>query len=236
MGALLMPYTGKGVTSMEDRDAPRIGFVASLIAAAAFLFFAAFLVAGLFGVNTTMSSFTVCLIGAPAFVAMLAAVHGCSPPHARTWSRLGLSFAIIYAVFILTCYYIQLAVIRINSPGLSPEVLKAFEYSPGSVLFAVDMLGYAFMTLTTLVIIPVFGSSVFEKRLKALLLVHGLLFIPTIIFPLIRMAPPVAGASSVNYGVIALLGWCAIFVPLAVMMAIWFRRFDQQAQRVSGGK
>lgn len=222
---------------MEDRDAPRIGFVASLIAAAAFLFFAAFLVADLFGVNTTMGSFTVCLIGAPAFVAMLAAVHGCASPRARTWSRLGLSFAIIYAVFILSCYYVQLAIVRINNLGLSPEVLKAFEYIPGSVLFALDMLGYAFMTLSTLVIIPVFGSTLFEKRIKALLLVHGLLFIPTIIFPLIRMAPPATSASGdANYAVFALLGWCAIFVPLAIMMAVWFRRFDRQAQRVSGRK
>lgn len=217
---------------MEDRSAPRIGFIASLIAAAAFFFFAAFLVAGLFGVNTMLGSFTVCLIGAPAFVAMLAAVHGCVSPRMRTWSRLGLSFSIIYAVFILTCYYVQLAVIRINNLGLSREVLRAFEYSPGSVLFAVDMLGYAFMTLSTLVIIPVFGTSAFEKRLKILLLIHGMMFIPTIIFPLLRMAPPAAGAGGgADAGVFALLGWCAVFVPLAVMLAAWFRRQMQRASQ-----
>lgn len=217
---------------MEDRSALRIGFVASLIAAVAFLFFAAFLVAGLLGANTMMGSFTVCLIGAPAFVAMLAAVHGLASSHARTWSRLGLSFAIIYAVFILFCYYIQLTVVRINNLGLSREVLQAFAYTPGSVVFAVDLLGYAFMTLSTLVIIPVFGTSVFEKRLKILLLIHGLLFIPTIIFPLLRMAPAAAGGGA-DAGVFALLGWCAVFVPLAGMMAVWFRRLGRQMERGS---
>lgn len=225
-GASSMLPTRKGVIAMEDRSASGIGHVASLVAAAAFSFFAAFLVAGLFGADTKMASFAVCLVAAPFFVAMLAALHRCAAPKAQTWSLLGLAFALIYAVFILLTYYTQLAVLRINNLGLSPEVLKAFEFTPGSVLFAVDMLGYAFMTLSTLVIIPVFGTSRLEKGLKALLLIHGLMFIPTIIFPLMRMAPPAAGA--VDFGSIALLGWCAVFVPLASVMAVWFRRFGRQ--------
>jgi hypothetical protein len=83
-----------------------------------------------------------------------------------------------------------------------------------------DMLGYAFMTLSTLAAALAFGGSGLERWLRNWFILHGSLVIPTLLAP--ALIGPSDEANQV--GSLALIGWSALFLPLSVMVALWFRR------------
>ena len=175
---------------MEIRAVYRVGFWSSLTATAMVAGFALSLIIGLLlpSYAADAMSYVTCLILPASFVAMMVSIHHITPAEKRVWSQLGLSFSIIYAVMCSIVYYIQLVVVRTNSLRISPDAMALLTFTPGSAMFAVDMLGYAFLTLATLVTSPVFGDSLGEKWLERLFFIHGLFALPTIVFPAFRFS------------------------------------------------
>jgi len=158
---------------------------------------------------------------APSFVALMVAIYQTALPQRRVWGHLGLASAIIYAVYCGFCYYTQLTVVRINDLGAPPELLQMLSFTPGSFMFAQDMLGYSYLCLATLVSAPVFVGSRLANWLRGLFIVHGLVFIVPLIFPALSFA---GDSSGDEIGGIANLGWCVLFCPIAVLLAVYFRR------------
>jgi hypothetical protein len=217
---------------MESRAVYRVGFWSSLLATAMVAGFALSLVIGLLSPSYAADamSYVTCLILPASFVVMMVSIHRITPPDRRVWSQLGLSFSIVYAVMCSMVYYIQLVVVRTNSLGVSPDAMALFAFTPGSAMFAVDMLGYAFLTLATLVTSPVFGDSLREKWLKRLFFVHGLFALPTIVFPALRFSQDSAAVESTSRGgSVALLFWCLLFLPISTILAVHFRRLQDKA-------
>jgi hypothetical protein len=217
---------------MGEKQALRLGKWSAAAVLVEVLLFALCLALGLGGAETTQISFLVCLLLAPSFVAMMVGVHYFAPAHGKVWTHLGVAFAAMYAVMCTITYYTQLTVVRTNILGLSPDVLKLLAFTPGSFLFSVDMLGYAFMTLATFAasfaLSP--GASRREARLKIAFFVHGLLAVPTLLAA--AFFPPVTSAatSSGDMGSIVLLVWCAIFIPSAWLV------FGYCSDKAAGGK
>jgi hypothetical protein len=181
-------------------------------------------------------SFITCLVFPASFVAMMVSIHHTTPPEKRVWSQLGLSFSIIYAVMCSIVYYIQLVVVRTNSLGVSSDAMALFTFTPGSVMFAVDMLGYGFLTLATLVASPAFGESVRERWLKRLFFVHGLFALPTIVFPAFQFSQDAGSVESASQGgSFALLFWCLLFLPISTILAVHFRHLQNRTALVTAG-
>lgn len=91
------------------------------------------------------------LLLAPAFVVMMAALHDMAPPGGKAASLSALAFAIIYATLVSLVYFVQLTLVgpRMAAGDMAGiEVLRFVPYR--SFLFAVDLLGYSFMSLATL--------------------------------------------------------------------------------------
>jgi hypothetical protein len=159
---------------------------------------------------------------APSFVALMVAIHYTASPHKRVWSHLGLSFAIIYAVLCTLNYYIQLTAVRVNDLGIPQNLMKVFAFTPGSVMFAQDMLGYAFLCLSTLVTAPVFTGNRLAAWIKWLFVGHGLVFFVPLVFPALSFSQDATGD---EIGVIANLGWCLLFAPIALLLVVYFKRW-----------
>jgi hypothetical protein len=60
---------------------------------------------------------------------------------ALSWSLIGLCFAVAYSVLVTITYSTQLTVVRSNVGALAEGALRLIEFSPGSWVFALDMLG-----------------------------------------------------------------------------------------------
>jgi len=211
---------------IENNDVNTLGFLSALIATMMTCIFALSLFAS-FWVQTDMVSFVACFILAPFFVIMIVCLHYSTPIEKKVWSNIGIVFAVIYAVCILMTYYIQLAVVMNNPRSFSTDILEPFIYSNvGSVMFSIDMLGYAFMALSTLLTAAVFAKkSKLENWIKRFFILHGLLFIPTLLFPLLPLPQEVITPSgSDNFGSIVLIIWCCIFAPLAGLVGVYFKQ------------
>jgi len=86
-----------------------------------------------------------------AFLLLLVAMHDVTPAHRRIWSRAALAFGTAYMVLISMNYFVQLTLVapRIaqgRTAGIEPFLFVPFD----SFLYAVDILGYTFMSVSTL--------------------------------------------------------------------------------------
>lgn len=199
-----------------------LGIISSSIAIVMTSTFLFALILGFWFVEiSNIISYITCFILAPAFVIMTISLHYTNPSEKKIWSLIGVAFSIIYAIFILLTYYTQLA-LAFNPPNVSIDILKLLDYQePNSWMFVVDMLGYGFLTLSTLFTGFMFSGDKKYKWLKGIYIAHGLFFIPTLVFPLI----PLGASSSENsfFGTLALLVWCLIFIPLLALTIKFFR-------------
>jgi hypothetical protein len=95
-----------------------------------------------------------------SFLVLIISVHQIAPPEKRVWSHAAVAFATIYTTLISTVYFVQLTLVgprlaRGDVKGIEPFLFVPFD----SYLYAVDILGYSFMSLATL-----FAASVFTGR------------------------------------------------------------------------
>ena len=117
-----------------------------------------------------------------SFLVLVAAVHQISDPDRKVWSLAAFGFAIIYAALISINYYVQLAWVapRLAAgriPGMEPFLFVPFD----SFLYAVDILGYSFMSLATLFAAKVFIGGGQERIVRWFLVANGFV-LPFLLF------------------------------------------------------
>ena len=115
------------------------------------------------------------LLGA-SFLVLVVCVHQLATPARRIWSHAAVAFATIYAALISINYYVQLTWVapRLatgNTEGIEPFVFVPFD----SFLYAVDILGYSFMSVATLFAARVFTGEGQERIVRWFLTANGLL-------------------------------------------------------------
>ena len=171
--------------SLGMDDIRRLGYWSACVVMITVILFGSAILLGLLGLSSKVLAYLVCLLLAPSFVVMMTCIHYQAPREKRIWSHVGLCFSIVYAVLISMVYYVQLSAAR----SASAEPLP-FVFTPGSVFFAVDMLGYGFMCLATWFTAGVFGT---ENRLslwiRRLFVFHGWLVFPTLVVPVLLPSP-----------------------------------------------
>lgn len=111
-----------------------------------------------------------------AFLVLMVSVHQCAPVERRVWSQAALAFATVYTTLISINYFVQLAWVaprlaRGQIAGLEPFLFTPFD----SFLYAVDILGYSFMSLATLFAAMVFTGRGLERVARIFLIANGLL-------------------------------------------------------------
>jgi hypothetical protein len=115
------------------------------------------------------------LLLGPTFLVLVAAIHQIAAPERKVWSLAAFGFAIIYASLISINYYVQLAWVaprlaRGEVQGMEPFLFVPFD----SFLYAVDILGYSFMSLATLFAARVFTGGGQERIVRWFLVANGL--------------------------------------------------------------
>jgi hypothetical protein len=167
------------------------------------------------------------LLIAISVVIMMACFYDGTREQLKTFGLLALVSSIIYAPFCISTYFLQLSIVAFNPLNLSSEVLKAINFKPGSPTFAIDMLGYGFLCLSTLAA----GFALVEakdKVLRALCFFHGALAVPTLAAPIISGVFLSTSGETDNTGNYVLLFWCIVFVPIALL----FMRYFKEGQRL----
>lgn len=100
------------------------------------------------------------------FLLEILALHYITPPEKKFFSHAALIFATLYAVFVTANYVVQLAtVIPMKLKGSSGEI-RILEQTPHSLFWNFDAIGYICMGFATLVAIPAFNKTGFQKWVR----------------------------------------------------------------------
>jgi hypothetical protein len=124
--------------------------------------------------------FSLCIV--IPFILEMLALHYVVPPEKKFWSHAALIFTVIYAVFVVANYVVQLAtVIPMTVEGTSDSI-QILKQTPHSLFWDYDAIGYISMGLATIFASPVFNKHGFQKWVRYSFLVHGLITTPLIAF------------------------------------------------------
>ena len=111
---------------------------------------------------------------APSFVAAVAATHEHGSHEQRTWRLAALAFAVLYATFVSVVYVNQLGVVlprELSGEARGYEMLACCGFR--QPLTVIDLLGYTYMSVATLLLAPTFGGA-----LRWALTLNGVLAVP----------------------------------------------------------
>lgn len=95
-------------------------------------------------------------------------VYSFAAIHVKIYSRIGLTFAIISAVVLLSCYFIQFAVIPVSLVNKETDGISLItQYNPHGIFIAMEELGYLMMSFSFLFIGFVFiDKNRIEKSIR----------------------------------------------------------------------
>ena len=163
-----------------------------------------------------MASFIPAFFLAPTMIVLIACINAIAPASKKIFSQIGLAFAIVYAAIIPTNYYLQLFVVRLNLQSGTLEGLSILaQPNLHSIFFALETLGYGFLSLATILISFVFTSGKLEIWMRSLFIISGAVGIFGVL-----VAP-----FDQPYLIFAGLGlWSFAFPISTILLSIFFRR------------
>lgn len=186
---------------------------------AAFVTLTVFLFAVFILTDFKFGSYFVCMILPIGFIMMTAGLQNEASADRRVPANTGLVLSAVYAVLILLVYYAQCTTVSLEE--LSGQTERVLDYQLGGLMFNYDLLGYGMMALSTLFTGIAFrAESTADKWLKWLLIIHGAFFPGCFIMPMTGMFLNLSEGG--NGGSIALLFWCAYFIPIGVLAFVHF--------------
>lgn len=108
------------------------------------------------------------------FMLEMLALHTLTPAEKRFWSHGALIFTIVYAVFVIPNYVVQLAtVVPARSAG-TVEAVGLLDQTPHSLFWNYDAIGYIGMGIAALLAIPAIENSGFDRWVRRSLIAHAL--------------------------------------------------------------
>lgn len=176
-------------------------------------------------IDSNFGSYLSSMFIAWGFVPMICAFAAYTDRKKTALGYTAIAFAAVYAVLIMLVYYAQLTAVRAGN--LSEQARDMLDYSRFGLFFSYDLLGYAFMALSTF-----FVSFAVERRGKAdgvlivLLRLHGIFAVTCVVMPLLGLfTPNMAGGDLI--GVLVLEVWCAYFIPLCILAYRHFHKLPK---------
>lgn len=202
----------------------KLGKIGSVVTGIAVLSFAFSMIVGTIFTSCLSSIFIA--IGFLPFMCSIFAVNRREDNKAVGFT--GIAFASVYAVLIFLVYYAECTTVRMNT-SLSDEALSIISFGyGGSLFFNYDLLGYAFMALTTfLMAFLVEPISKSDKVFKWMLWIHGIFFISCLLVPMFPVFTADTSGADDKTGVILLEIWCAYFIPICVLGYRYFSSMDR---------
>jgi hypothetical protein len=159
------------------------------------------------------------LLLAPIFVWLMASIHSYAAEMNKTFSRVALSFAVIYAVVISVDYFVQLTVVVPSLQSGESQDLSLFtQYNPHGFFIALEVLAYLMMSASLLAAGPVFAGSRLEVAVRWLFTLSFILAVAAFAgFWLIKQDLVAVEVS------VLVIDWVALIVG-GVLLSVVFRR------------
>jgi len=156
------------------------------------------------------------------YVTLMVSIHSYADRQKKIFSQIGLSFAMIAAVILLSDYYLQFSVIPVSLMNAEAEGLAMLiQYNPHGVFLVLEELGYLMMSLSFLFMaIALSGRNRLESAIRWIFIIG---------FVLVMVSLTVI---SINHGlerldrfevVVISINWLILIIN-GVLLSIVFRR------------
>jgi hypothetical protein len=154
-----------------------------------------------------------------SFLVLVVSIHQLASPERQIWSQAAVAFATAYTVLISIVYFIQLTLVVPRVMRGQIEGIEVFLFVPfDSFLYAVDILGYSFMSLSTIFAARVFTDRGLERVVRLFLTANGFLL------------PFIALQMYFHLLIWIAALWAVIFPGATVSLAILFRQSSTTAE------
>jgi hypothetical protein len=204
---------------MSPRRAGYWSGLAAFAAAAAYCVVQVLQVAGLlrFPADEILIYGTSLCIVAP-FILEMVALHHVTPANKQFWTHASLVFTIIYAVFVVANYAVQLATVIPARLHGDAAAIRVLEQTPHSMFWDFDAVGYIAMGLACLLAVPAIDNNGFGRWVRRSLIANAAV---TPLISVVYFYPTFSNA-------LLFLGFpWAITAPLFMLMvALHLRRGD----------
>jgi hypothetical protein len=149
----------------------------------------------------------------PGLLVLFTAIRYENNGENKILGALGITFITLFAATVSINRFVQLTVVQ--QGGSSPDLARFLPYATGSVMFALEMLGWGFFSsLAALAVAPLFSGSRFNVSIRWLFVVYALFSFMAVIGYGAQL--PITAA--------AFIAWGPILITLAVMLAVYFRK------------
>jgi hypothetical protein len=161
----------------------------------------------------------VTFLAVPTLVILFTAIRFVNEEDNKVLGSLGVSFIILFAATVSINRFVQLTVIQQSLPDVPADLTRFLPYATGSVMFALEVLGWGFFSsLAAVFVAPLFSSSPLNKTIRWLFILYAVFSFGSVI--------SFATNTLIPTGPIA---WGPILLALSILLAVYFRNFDQQA-------
>jgi hypothetical protein len=154
----------------------------------------------------------VTFLTAPGLLVLFTAIHFGKDRENKILSSLGISFITLFVATVSINRFVQLTVIQQSATG-AQDLARFLPYATGSVMFALEMLGWGFFSsLAALSVAPLFSGSRLAISIRWSFVVYALFSFMGVIGYMTQTPITVA----------AFIAWGPILLALAIMMAVYF--------------
>ncbi len=157
------------------------------------------------------------------YVMMIAAIHGGATERGRHSSLVALVFASAFAALIFFNYIVQTTFVPSLVADYSPEydpVIAAFTMAnPASLGWGVEMWGYGFLGVATLLCVPAFRQNGLERAAAVLFILNGIVSLVGAFLTAFMPGWVLTPGGIWSYG-----GWNVLMLAISIVAAAAFRR------------
>jgi len=211
---------------MKKNTASQLGFFASVIGA---LLGGFYLVVLIYYISTEgfvdppppfvqLVGGIVTFLTVPILVILFTAIRFVNEGDKEVLGSLGVNFIILFAAAVSINRFVQLTVIQQSLPDVPADLVRFLPYATGSVMFALEVLGWGFFSsLAALFVAPLFSSSPLNKTIRWLFILYAIFSFMSVISFATNILIPTGP-----------LAWGPILLALSILLSFYFRNFDKQ--------
>ena len=154
----------------------------------------------------------------PGFVIQFTAIRFVNEGDNKVLGSLGVSFIILFAATVSINRFVQLTVIQQSLPDMPTDLTRFLPYSTGSVMFALEILGWGFFSsLAAVFVAPFFSSSPLNKTIRWLFILYAIFSFMSVIGFATNILIPTGP-----------IAWGPILLALSILLSVYFRNIDKQ--------
>jgi len=158
----------------------------------------------------------VTFLTAPGLIVVFSAIYYVKNWENKILGSLGLTFIILFAAMVSINRFVQLTIIQQSVHGAASQDLARFlPYSSGSVMFALEMLGWGFFSsLAAFSVAFLFKGSRINTSIRWMFIAYALFsFMGVLGF-----------ATETAITMAAFVAWGPILLALSILLAVYFRK------------